>query len=116
MFESKILHCCQVWGSCLSFLSWLCFPTDTRKLKTNFFFFFLLFFFCWTGEKENINLQHSKGEDVTETVAWFSLADNEANFLMWFIFCYWILTAMGAIASVMRYLFSFVFAAANAKF
>lgn len=51
---------------------------------------------------------------MTETVAWFSLADNEANFLMWFILCYWILTTMGA--SVMRYLFSFVFAAANAKF
>lgn len=53
---------------------------------------------------------------MTETVAWFSLADNEANFLMWFILCYWILTTMGAIASVMRYLFSFVFAATNAKF
>lgn len=53
---------------------------------------------------------------MTETVAWFSLADNEANFLMWFILCYWILTTLGAIASIMRYLFSFVFAAANAKF
>lgn len=36
MFETKIPHCCQVWGSCLSFLSWACFPTDTRMLKTNF--------------------------------------------------------------------------------
>lgn len=91
MFESKILHCCQVWGSCLSFLSWLCFPTDTRKLKTNFFL--LVFFFCyWTYEKENINLQHSKGEeDELETVAWVALADDETNFLLGFMFCFFLL-------------------------
>jgi len=82
MSESKILHCCQVWGSCLSFLSWLCFHTDTTKLKTNFFFSY------WTYEKENISLCHSEGEDgEIETVACrLALTDDVVNFLMGFHF------------------------------